>query len=197
VGRLTWAIEIAATRGQDRAAVFERDGGIVIALADGAGGTGGGELAAEAVIAAVRDARGRGGGWGALISELDEDPQRLGGGETTAVIASVGESIAGASVGDSGAWLIRGADVDDLTAAQERKPLLGAGCLPIAFHRDVFAGTLLVASDGLLKYATRADIARVTNGDDLAAVARDLVELVRLRAGGLQDDVSLVVCRTV
>jgi hypothetical protein len=54
---------------------------------------------------------------------------------------------------------------------------------------------LLVASDGLIKYAKQASIARIASGADLASAARSLVDLVRLRSGQLQDDVSIVLCR--
>jgi len=53
--RLVCAVEIraAARAGQDRAVVIERPDGVVIALADGAGGTGAGAESAQAVIDAV------------------------------------------------------------------------------------------------------------------------------------------------
>jgi serine/threonine protein phosphatase PrpC len=56
-------------------------------------------------------------------------------------------------------------------------------------------GTLLLASDGLFKYARRADIARIATGPDLEVTAAELIENVRLRSGDLQDDVSVVLCR--
>lgn len=56
-------------------------------------------------------------------------------------------------------------------------------------------GTLLVASDGLLRYARRSDVARIASETDLAIAAHALVDLVRLPSGGLQDDVSIVLCR--
>ncbi len=107
----------------------------MIALADGAGGTGNGAIAAEAIIDAIGTAAS-GVDWSMLLADLDRDVKRLGGGQST-----------------------------------------------------------LVASDGLLRYAKRSDIARVANGPDLAVAARALVDLVRLPTGGLQDDVSIVLCR--
>ncbi len=81
-------------------------------------------------------------------------------------------------------------------AAQVRKPLVGAGAVPTAFACEPIGdATLVVASDGLLKYGARRDIARIAAGPDLAAAVHQLVELVRLPAGGLQDDVSVVLCR--
>jgi hypothetical protein len=60
-----------------------------------------------------------------------------------------------------------------------------------------WGGTLLVASDGLLRYAKLADIARLAAGADLDAAARGLVELVRLSSGALPDDVAMVLGREV
>ncbi|MBA3465111.1 MAG: serine/threonine protein phosphatase [Deltaproteobacteria bacterium] len=161
---------------------------LVVALADGAGGTGNGAAAAQAVIDAVAARQD----WQAL----DEDPARLGHGQTTAIVLTVdANGIEGASVGDSEAWLI-GDEVTELTARQVRKPLLGSGCMPVGFAAGpIGTATLLVASDGLVRYAKQQDIARIARGADLVAAARALVELVRLPSGGLQDDVAVVLVR--
>jgi serine/threonine protein phosphatase PrpC len=205
------AVAIAALRGagQDRAAVLEIADGLVIALADGAGGTANGALAAQAVIDAAASASAAAGApatpgttttspsWSALLSELDRDPARLGHGQTTAIVLAVTRgAVRGASVGDSTAWLLHGSDIDDLTDGQTRKPLLGAGSHPFTIAAaPIGDGTLLVASDGLVRYARPADIARIASGPDLAAAAHALVELVRLPSGGLQDDISVVLVR--
>jgi serine/threonine protein phosphatase PrpC len=183
--------------GQDRAGVQEVGDSVVIALADGAGGTGGGSKAAQAVVDAVFAAASQGPAWPGLLAELDRDAVRLGGGQTTAIVLSVTRTgIAGAAVGDSGAWVIRNTAIEDLTAGQLRKPLLGAGCVPFVVRgRSLEGGTLLVASDGLINYASQASIARIASGEDLASAAHSLVDLVRLRSGALQDDVSIVLCR--
>jgi hypothetical protein len=92
--------------------------------------------------------------------------------------------------------VVHGSHIEDLTDGQTRKPLVGSGCRPFAIRAAALgAGTLLVASDGLLRYAKPADIARRAAGPDLAAAARGLVDLVRLRSGALPDDVSVVLCR--
>jgi serine/threonine protein phosphatase PrpC len=203
------ATEICPRRGagQDRVSVSSTRDRIVIALADGAGGTAGGERAANAVIDAVAaaqlgaDAPERGGGviddWTAVLTELELDPDRLGPGQTTAVVATVTQGgIRGASAGDSGAWVIRGGEIEDLTRAQHRKPLIGDHSIALPFQSGPLAGgTLLVASDGLLRYAKPEAIARVAGGPDLAAAARELVALVRLPSGEVPDDVSVVLCR--
>lgn len=131
--------------------------------------------------------------------ETRRRPRAVGHGQSTAVVLSVsGSGISGASVGDSAAWLIAGADVLDLTEGQRRKPLVGGGCLPFRVKHMAYSGnTLLVASDGLFRYAKPADVARIANGPDLSAAARALVDLVRLPSGTLQDDVAVVLCRPV
>ncbi|MGE0867533.1 MAG: PP2C family serine/threonine-protein phosphatase [Kofleriaceae bacterium] len=197
--RFVYAVEVVGIRGagQDRAAVFETNDGVVIVVADGAGGTGSGAVAAQGVVDAVRDAAANASGWSSLLLDLDRSSTRLGGGQTTAVIVSVtGTGIAGASGGDSGAWLIRGATVEDLTSGQMRKPLLGAGCMPRTFKAGPLAsGVLLVATDGLLKYGKQADIARIAGSSELRSASPSLVDLVRLRSGALKDDVTIVLCR--
>ena len=196
--RFTHFVEIAAARGsrQDRARVFEHGDGLVVALADGAGGTGNGDAAAQAIVDAA-GAAASSTDWCTLLDDLDLDGERLGHGQSTAVILSIsGSGISGASVGDSGAWLITGTNVVDLTDDQARKPLVGDGCVPFRVTaRPIRDGTLLVASDGLLRYAKRSDIAQIACGPDLAAAARALVDLVRLPNGALQDDVAVVLCR--
>ena len=185
------ASAIAAVRGagQDRAQVFDD----VIVLADGAGGSGNGALAAQAIVDVVAGATSR--DWCALLADLDRDPNRLGHAESTAVILTVGVTISGASVGDSGAWLMHESRIVDLTAGQRRKPLVGRGCVPFRIEPIPFEGTLLVASDGLFGYANRRDIVHIAQRPELAAAAQALVDLVRLPDGALQDDVAVVLCR--
>lgn len=191
---MIFAVEVVAgSANQDRAVVVPHEGGFVVALADGAGGTGNGAAAAEAVVEAV--ARVPGLDPEMLLDKLDERLLQLGGQSTAVVVAIRGRELRGASVGDSGAWLIDGANVVELTAQQQRKPSLGDGAIVMPFTAP-FRGTLLVASDGLLRYARRLDIAHVVaSAASLQVAARELVSLVRLPDGGLQDDVSLVLAR--
>jgi serine/threonine protein phosphatase PrpC len=186
--------------GQDRVAVFEREGGILIALADGAGGTSNGAVAAQAIIDTAETLRNADADWSIVLRQLDGDSHRLDGGQSTAVVLAVGDdSIRGASVGDSGAWLFRDGQVEDLTHAQHLKPLVGAGATPVStITGPLGTGTLLVASDGLFRYARVNDIARIATGPDLAAAADQLIDLVRIQpAGNVADDVSIVLCRVL
>ena len=63
------------------------------------------------------------------------------------------------------------------------------------FRRAYGEGTLLVATDGLWKYAGPEAICRVVRENDLRAAAKGLVDLVRLRSGALPDDVTVALCR--
>lgn len=193
------AIEVAPRRGkgQDYAVVLPCEHGVVIALADGAGGTSGGERAAKAVVDAVAGVASHAYDWSMLLAQLDHD--QIGYGQTTAVVLWVTrDSIVGASAGDSGAWIVRGDQIEDITSHQHKKPLIGDGAVVTAIQAGPLAGgTLVVASDGLLRYAKAADIARIASGVDVGAAVRSLVELVRLPSGQLPDDVSCVLCREV
>jgi hypothetical protein len=86
--------------------------------------------------------------------------------------------------------------IDDLTHQQIRKPFLGVGTVAsIGFTRAALTGTLIVASDGLLKYTSREKIATAVLEPDLDAVTSNLVGLVRYPSGALPDDVAIVLCR--
>lgn len=191
------AIEIAPRRGegQDRALVLPCEHGVIVAVADGAGGTSGGAIAAKAVVDRVASVASHAYDWSMLLAELDH--AQIGYGQTTAVVLWITrDKIVGASAGDSGAWIIRASGIEDITGHQHRKPLIGDGAIvtPIACG-PLGGGTLLVASDGLLRYAKRDDIVRLAQGADIAAAAKALIELVRLPSGQLPDDVSVVLCR--
>ena len=166
---------------EDRVAVFEVPTGVVVAVADGMGGRAGGGEAASAFIASVAEAVAAVGdvvdadAWDALLVRADRSirDDRLAG-ETTAVLVGIGNSrIGGASVGDSGAWLITADRMFDLTAAQQRKPGLGTGMAsPTPFRARAVPGTLLVATDGLFKYTGPDSICAVVRGGPPAAACR-------------------------
>ncbi len=177
---------VPASRGEDRAGWFETFGGCVLALADGA-------IAAEAVVAAVGSVvvSGRLGQWGPVLEALDG---RLGdAGRSTAVVVELRDrSLFGASVGDSCGWLFGRVRVE-LTAGQRRKPLIGSGRARVhEFRSAVEAGDrVLLASDGLSKYASAREIEAAARDSSLAAS----VERIRLPSGQLRDDVAIVRCR--
>ncbi|MBA3550300.1 MAG: serine/threonine protein phosphatase [Nannocystis sp.] len=193
---MTLRIDRMVAGREDRATHFTTSTGGVLVVADGAGGTGDGAHAAEAVIAAVaanldlHDADD----WAALLAVVDAT---LRNGETTAVVASItGDEIHGASVGDSGAWLIGAHGYDELTQGQRRKPLIGSGrATPVPFTSRLGAATLLLASDGLLNYAPAPRITALATMRELTGLAHQLCDLVRLRSGTLPDDVAILLAR--
>lgn len=187
-----WAIrsESAGPASGDRSLVLPRGEGLVVALADGAGPANVGAGAAQLVIDAAPD--------GDPVAALAAVDRALAGTgtRTTGIIAhvSAGE-IRGASAGDSGVWLVHGHGMVDLTERQPRS-LLGDGVRAAPFQAALAPGvTVVAATDGLLKYARPADIARLARLE-LDAAAGSLVELVRLRSGALPDDVTVVVIRS-
>ncbi|GAB5405827.1 MAG: hypothetical protein Aurels2KO_40580 [Aureliella sp.] len=169
----------------------------VIVVADGAGGSGAGDLAAVTVVHEVRthfETIHSADDWADLLRQTDN---RIGLGETTAVVVDIRPyGIAGASVGDSQAWIIDDGEITDLTQHQRRKPLLGSGeCQPVGFTHSALVGVLLVATDGLFDYAKSAQIARLVERSEFFELTRRCVELVRLPSGELWDDVGIVTAR--
>jgi serine/threonine protein phosphatase PrpC len=168
-----------------------------LAIADGAGGTGNGADAAERLIAALTKLAGYAAStdWFDTLCALDDEVS-ASGGQTTGVVAFTdGNRITGASVGDSAAWIISPTGkMTDLTARQRRRPLLGSGeALPVQFEADSGGGRLVLASDGLVKYATAEQICVLATHGSAEQAARALANCVRLPSGGLQDDVAVVI----
>jgi serine/threonine protein phosphatase PrpC len=204
MARAVKAVE-AGSRDEDRVGVFDIAGTLVLVLADGAGGRGGGREAAEAVVAGVQarswelatraDADACAAALRALDHELAASRHQ---GETTAVLAVVrGGEVSGASVGDSGAWLLTRGGVIDLTRDQVRKPMVGVGrASPVPFGpRPLGDGArLLLASDGLLKYTSREQIVETALGQPLTQAPRRLLDCVRLPSGALHDDTAVILC---
>ena len=184
------------TRCEDRVAVLEESERSVIVVADGAGGVGSGDAAAEAVIREVRSRSPTlqtAEDWAAALEQIDFV---IGAGQATAVVVDLRpEGICGASVGDSQAWIFDD-DVIDLTAGQQRKPLLGTGeARAVGFSRSPLAGLLVVGTDGLFNYVKRQQLQPLVAQTDFFALPRTLLELVRLPSGQWWDDVGLVLCR--
>ncbi len=194
--RTATASESPQKNTEDRLFVRAVGDRILAAVADGAGGTSGGAAAADLTIQALAD------------FDLSEDPvfwvmrlteidRRIAqSGETTAVLAVVTPRlIVGASVGDSGAWLVHKEKATVLTSSQKRKPLLGSGAaIPTLFRCEDSGGIVLLASDGLLKYASQERICDVLKSHSFEQAPAALINLVRLKSGTLQDDVAIVLC---
>jgi PPM family protein phosphatase len=110
--------------GQDRAAVWRAGSTLIVALADGAGGMAHGARAAQAVLDRAERLTSNPvlttdpSRFVELLTDLDRSLPHRGGQTTAIVLASDGNHLWGASVGDSGAWLIRGDAIHDLTGQQ-------------------------------------------------------------------------------
>jgi len=190
-------VEAYRERCEDRIEVIADGDRTLIVVADGAGGTGDGHIAAETVIRETRAnyaAIDNSTAWSQFLSQLD---LRIHGGETTAVIVDLHpDRILGASVGDSCAWVIDGPDITDLTRTQTRKPLLGSqAAKPAPFWHGRLSGVLLVGSDGFFDYAKREQITPLIGRTDFFALPRACLDMVRLPSGDLWDDTAIVACR--
>lgn len=117
---------------EDRLAVHQLDGGVVVVVADGVGGASGGGRAADLAVKIVGEAIEHGAfnrfsanPWVELLIHADAIiASDRHAGETTIVVVAIAEDghVVGASCGDSGAALV-GADgrLDDLTAKQHKR----------------------------------------------------------------------------
>ena len=187
---------------QDRAEFFWCGSNLVLVVADGAGGMSGGAEAAEFVVEGIKQRIGSVAmnrrGLEELLAFLDREMAAKGAfGETTCVLVVLSDDgVIGASVGDSGAFIFSKNETENLTANQIRKPFLGSGrATPVSFTRRLLYGTLLAASDGLLKYASLETIAMTVLGAEFDEAAKKLIDLVRYQSGGLPDDVSILLAR--
>jgi serine/threonine protein phosphatase PrpC len=193
---ISTAIAKGAATLQDRIEVFRFGDRATIALADGAGGRPDAAEAAEAFVRLVAESA-------AELHDLRECERlvassdlvvrlRTKGGETTGIVAVIEAGrVFGASVGDSAAWLLTPSGARELTAAQESKPFLGTGAAMVRAFQCTERGTLVVATDGLWKYADLTKIRGLAAARP--AEAKRFIELVRYPSGALPDDVAVAV----
>lgn len=184
---------------QDRGLVINDGSRVVLCVADGAGGRSGGTEAATMAVRLVRQNTSlliNAESCVEVLSKLDAAIAKDAvAGETTCALAVVTpEEIFGASVGDSGVWLIpANGNHLDLTHAQERKPFIGSGSAwPVSFQRPRQPGCLLLATDGLLKYTSAERINAACREHAAEVAAQRLIELVRYPSGALPDDVTVI-----
>ena len=176
---------------EDRALVERRGQRTLAIICDGAGNGGRGGLAADLAVAELARVWREGFvDWVRALLAVDQMLKREAhGGETTCVVVDIADDgqFRGASVGDSGAWMLSaGRTVRDLTANQDRARL-GSGRAGPKLLKAQLIGRLLLATDGLLKYIRAADIhASAARGVD------GLIDCVRLKNGALQDDVAVI-----
>jgi PPM family protein phosphatase len=191
------AAESYRERSEDRIAVFDSEDRTVIVVADGAGGVGSGDIAADTVIREIQSEYQQvhsADHWNAMLRQMD---CRIGVGESTAVVVDIRPyGIVGASVGDSQAWIIADGKITDLTQFQNRKPLLGSGFAePVSFMHSSLDGVLIVATDGFFNYAKSDGITAMISRSDFYTIAKSCIEMVRLPSGDLWDDITLVAAR--
>ena len=182
---------------EDRVAVFSHQERTVVVVADGAGGTGAGDVAALAVVREIESEYlniHSATEWALLLRQID---CRIGDGETTAVVVDIRPiGIAGASVGDSCACTVTDGIISDLTANQKRKPLLGSGMAePIGFVCPPLLGLLLVGTDGYFNYAKPNAILAAVAKSDFQTLPRRCIDMVRLPSGDYWDDIGIVAVR--
>lgn len=205
---MTWHTSIAMdsyrSNSEDRASVIRLDDGIVCMIADGVGGRSGGGAAADYFIRSATT-------WveslkqfpGAreqhrFLRDLDLQMTRTAGlGEATAILAFISDSrIIGACVGDSVCWWITDSTCIDLTAAAGQKPWLGSGMARIqSFEQPIQNGTLLIATDGLSKYADRDELCQIARRSSHEKCGTNLIAFMRPPSGMLPDDVAVIVAR--
>jgi protein phosphatase len=198
---------------EDRYLVREERDIVLLAIADGVGGSSGGEIAADAALAelgarffaappdrapsdalaeAMRDANA------AVLKAADTSGHRDAATTIVAAAVRADEAVIG-NLGDSRAYLIRDGVCRQLTAdhagAMEHAITRFAGD-PRGIQPDIFVETLrrndriLLCSDGLTRHVTPEEIASVAGGEDVRTAASALVELANARGG--EDNVTVV-----
>ncbi|HUG06817.1 MAG TPA: protein phosphatase 2C domain-containing protein [Candidatus Limnocylindria bacterium] len=198
---------------EDRYLAREEQGLTLLAVADGVGGSSGGEIAADAALVelearffgapadrptsdslaeAMRDANA------AVLRAADSSGHR--DAATTIVAAAVrgNEAIIG-NLGDSRAYLIRDGICRQLTedhsGAMEHAITRFAGD-PRGIQPDIYVETLraedrlLLCSDGLTRHVTPEEIASTAGGEDVHVAAGALVDLANARGG--EDNITVV-----
>jgi len=203
---LKYARVLASSRrvNEDRVECLEHGEDLVVVVADGAGGLLGGDSASETFIAAVKSATTdaafdvrEGACWSRLLAEVDMRLNRAMAGETTAVVVVVTpEGLVGVSAGDSQAWVVGAADIDDLTGAQARKRL-GTGCAArVGFSRPSLTGTLVVGTDGVFNYLNATSVARAVRWREPADAAERLRAALEFPSSRYADDVGIAIVST-
>jgi len=200
-------------RNEDRWLARERAGVTLLAVADGVGGEAGGDVASTAAIDALakgftppsfresaRSALGdavQRANTAVLEASTDERFRRAA---TTLVAAAIrGREVAVANLGDSRAYLVRGATVRQITTdhrgdtASSITRYLGD---PQGVQPDIFveivqpADRLVLCSDGLTRHVTDDEIASAVAGAPGPATDA-LVALARSRGG--EDNITVIV----
>jgi len=198
---------------EDRYLVREVDGLTLLAVADGVGGSSGGEIAADAALAELGtrffeapEGRATSDALAEAMRDANAAVLRAAGtsghrdAATTIVAAAVraDEAIIG-NLGDSRAYLIRDGICRQLTedhsGDMEHAITRFAGD-PRGIQPDIFVEALrprdrlLLCSDGLTRHVTPEEIASASSGEDVRVAANALVDLANARGG--QDNITVL-----
>lgn len=202
IDRQTWSTAVAEARqgrGEDRIATAVLPDRIITLVADGAGGVSGGAEAAETLRTELyMYVEGtRWDDWLVAIDRRMSVAPRCGLAAAVVVEIRNDGSVVGASVGDCEAWIFGEGEPRSLIDHQHRKPFLGSGeAVPVPFAAHISGGTLVVGSDGLWKYASGSRIREAAAIRPLEVATAKLVDAVRLKSGGLQDDAAIFIYAT-
>lgn len=186
------------TKNQDAYGYWEHSS-TVIALADGVGGIGSGDIASNYFINQISlytsELRTK-EEWMTLLSRIDH---QIPIGETTGIVVQLQPGkIVGASVGDSSAKIFDFDKVIDLTVKQERKPLIGSReSIPVGFEYPYETGFLILGSDGFYNHIKDIEIMKNILWLPLMDAAHELLNKVRLKNGELWDDTTVIVGKWV
>lgn len=198
---------------EDRYLVREEQGITLLAVADGVGGSSGGEIAADAALAelgtrffgappqratsdalaeAMRDANA------AVLRAAGSSGHRDAATTIVAAVVRANEAII-ANLGDSRAYLIRDGICRQITQDHsgdiEHAITRFAGD-PRGIQPDIFVESLrvddrlLLCSDGLTRHVTPEEIASAASDGDVRVAASGLVDLANARGG--QDNVTVL-----
>jgi PPM family protein phosphatase len=198
---------------EDRYLVREEQGITLLAVADGVGGSSGGEIAADAALAelgirffgapagrpisealaeAMRDANA------AVLRAAGSSGHRDAATTIVAAVVRADEAVI-ANLGDSRAYLIRDGICRQLTqdhsGDMEHAITRFAGD-PRGIQPDIFVESLrpddriLLCSDGLTRHVTPEEIASASRREDVGVAAGALVDLANARGG--QDNVTVL-----
>jgi len=199
---------------EDRWLVRRYGSTVLLAVADGVGGSSGGEIASgvtvETLAASFATARSKENARTALASGVqraNEAVLRRGAelghpqaASTLVAVAIRGREACIANIGDSRAYLIRHGAPRQITTDHSGGPtssitrFLGdaRGVQPDIFVETLEAGDRLVlCSDGLTRSISDAEIAARAAGTDPARAADELVALANERGG--QDNVTVII----
>ena len=182
---------------QDAVGVFERLDSTVLVVANGAGGIEDGELAAGAVVTAIREAATSQAGpvdWVQVLRNID---QALGSVQSTACVVEVGaDSLCGACVGDSRVGLLVGDAMIFPSDVQAQKPLLGSHvAVPMPFSTSWSGSLLILASHGFWKAMRLEPLLASIHNLAFPVYARTCAEMVPLPSGAVADDVNVICAR--